>query len=227
MEFSQIIPFILIAVFVLLIGSLLAAKAKSSRFREAGSGTDERNLQEYGVPAKTLYTSTEVFSFRHHIEITDAEGNLNYESYSQFFSFRDKTDITRADGSLLAHMEKKILSLHQRHFVTMADGTEFELSTEILHLIKDIINIEGLGWQIQGNILQMNFNLLDPNGQIIAVIGQKFMSLHDKYSVDIYQPQFEEIVVAILVCLQHIVRDRESSANSSSTTSSSSSASTG
>ncbi|MBQ3411991.1 MAG: LURP-one-related family protein [Oscillospiraceae bacterium] len=223
----MMIPFILIVACIALLIYFTVAKARSARFREAGEGTDERTLSEYGVPARSLYTSTEFFSFRHHIEITDEAENLVYDSTSKFLSFRDKTDITRADGTPVAHIEKKILSLHQRHFVTMADGTEFELSTELLHLIKDIINIEGLGWQIRGNILQMNFELLDGNENIIAVIGQKFLSLHDKYSIDIYQPQYEETIIAILVCLQHIVNDREAASSASSSSSSSSSSASG
>ena len=43
-----------------------------------------------------------------------------------------------------------------KYEITMADGKKFELSNELFHLIKDIINIQGLGWQIRGNILGLN-----------------------------------------------------------------------
>ena len=43
---------------------------------------------------------------------------------------------------------------------------------------------------------------------MIAVIGQKLISIHDKYCIDIYKSEYEEIVVAILVTLQHMIRDR-------------------
>ena len=62
---------------------------------------------------------------------------------------------------------------------------------------------------LRGNILGLNFELLDQTGDVIAVIGQKMISIHDKYCIDIYQPKYEEIVVAILVTLQHMIRDRE------------------
>ena len=42
-------------------------------------------------------------------------------------------------------------------------------------------------------------------------ISQKMLSLHDKYCMDIFQPQYEHEVVAILVTLQHMIKDRESS----------------
>ena len=103
----------------------------------------------------------------------------------------------------------------------MEDGTAFELSNELFHLIRDVTNIEGLGWQLQGNILGLNFELYDENGEIVAVIAQKLFSLHDKYCIDIYRPQFEKIVVAILITLQHMIRDRQNAQASSSSSSSS------
>ena len=64
----MMIPFILIVACIALLIYFTVAKARSARFREAGEGTDERTLSEYGVPARSLYTSTEFFSLRHHIQ---------------------------------------------------------------------------------------------------------------------------------------------------------------
>ena len=196
--------------------------SKYHRYREAGEQANVNNVARFGEPVRSLFTSAKVLTLHHQIEITDEREQVVYRAWSKFFSLRDKTDITDAAGNQAAHMEKKILSIHQRHFVTRADGLSFELSTELFHLIKDITNIVGLDWQLRGNILGMNFELYDRDGSIIAVISQKMLSLHDKYCVDIYRPEQEAVVVAILVTLQHMIRDREA-ANSSSSSSSSSS----
>ena len=102
----------------------------------------------------------------------------------------------------------------------MGNGTEFQVSTEILHLVKDINNIEGLGWQLRGNIAELNFELYDQQNEVIAVIGQKLLSLHDKYCIDIYRPEDEETAVAILVTLQHMIKDRQASRSASFSSSS-------
>lgn len=192
----------------------MAVDSRYHRYREAGEQANVNNIEEYGVPARSLFTTTKVFTLHHHIDITDDNGNIVYQSESVFPSIHDKTDITDADGNHIAHMERKLLTLHERHTVTMADGTCFELSNELLHLIKDITNIEGLGWQLRGNILGLNFTLLDENGETVAVIGQKMLSIHDKYCIDIYQPEHEHTVVAILVTLQHMMQDRAAAASS-------------
>ncbi len=195
--------------------------SKHLRYREAGEQANVNNVERFGEPVKSLFTSTKVWTLHHHIDIMDDQNRVVYQANTKFPSLHDKTDIQDADGNQVAHIERKLFTLHERHFVTMADGTQFELSNELFHLIKDITNIEGLGWQLRGNIAGLNFELYDREGGVIAVIGQKLFSIHDKYCIDIYQPEHEHTIVAILVTLQHMIRDRENASGASSSSSSS------
>ena len=196
--------------------------SKIHRFREAGEEANVNNVSRFGQPHHSLFTTSKIMTLHHHIDIVDENESIVYQANTKFPSLHDKTDITDAAGRQVAHIERKFFSLHQRHFVTMADGESFELSNELFHLFKDITNIEGLGWQLRGNILGLNFELYDGSGNIIAVIGQKMLSLHDKYCVDIYRPEYEKTVVAILITLQHMIRNRENASSASSSASSSS-----
>ena len=190
--------------------------SKHHRYRNAGEGVNVNNAEEFGIPVRSLFTSSKVFSLHHRIEIMDDHEQVIYRSQSKAFSIHDKTEVQDAAGRHVAYIERKLFSLHQRHFVTMADGVKFELSSELLHIYKDIINIEGLGWQLRGNIWALNFQLYDKDGSVIAVISQKMLSLHDRYCIDIYKPENEQIAVAILITLQHMITDRENSAAASS-----------
>lgn len=196
--------------------------SKHHRYREAGEAANVNNVERFGEPHHSLFTSTKVFSLHHHIDITDAQERPVYVADTKFLSIRDKTDLSDAQGNHVAHIERKVFTLHERHFVKMADGLEFQISNEMFHLVKDITNIEGLGWQLRGNIVGLNFELYDADESIIAVIGQKMLSLHDKYCIDIYKPELEPIVIAILVTLQHMMTDRAASSASFSSSSSSS-----
>ena len=131
--------------------------SKVHRFREAGEEANVNNVQEFGQPARSLFTTSKVFSLHKDTDITDEQENVVYHSRTKFPSLHDKTDITDSSGNQVAHIERKILTLHERHFITMADGTAFQLSNELWHLIKDISNIEGLGWVLRGNIVGLNF----------------------------------------------------------------------
>ena len=142
--------------------------SKYLRFREAGEEANVNNVQEYGQPVRSLFTSSKVFTIHKKTEITDDRENVVYRSWTKFPSLHDKTDVTDAEGNQVAHIERKLLTLHERHFITMADGTSFQLSNELWHIIKDISNIEGLGWVLRGNIAALNFQLWDAEGNIIA-----------------------------------------------------------
>ena len=189
--------------------------SKYHRFRKAGEEANVNNVQEYGQPVRSLFTTSKVFTIHKKTDITDEQENVVYRSWTKFPSLHDRTDITDAAGNQVAHIDRKFFTLHERHFITMADGTSFQLSNELWHIIKDISNIEGLGWVLRGNIAALNFQLWDEHEQIIAVISQKIISLHDKYCVDIYQADKEQTVIAILVTLQHMIKDREAAASAS------------
>ncbi len=190
------------------------------RFHEAGEDANVNNVSNFGEPHHSLFTSSKVLSLHHRIDITDSSDRIVYRAVTQFPSLHDKTDIEDAYGKHIAHIERKLFTIHERHYVTMADGLKFQISNELFHLIKDVTNIEGLGWQLRGNILGLNFELYDSDGSVIAVIGQKMLSIHDKYCVDIYRPELETIVTAILITLQHMIQDRENSQASYSSSSS-------
>ena len=186
--------------------------SKYHRFREAGEDANVNNVERFGEPKRSLFTTTKVFTLHHHIDITDAAENVVYKSESKVFSIHDKTHITDMNGNEVAYIWRKVFTLHERHFIEMADGTSFQLSNEIWHLVKDITNIEGLGWQLRSNFVGLNFELYDENEEIIAVICQKIISLHDKYCIDLYKPEHEKTCVAILIALQYMMKDREASA---------------
>ena len=196
--------------------------SKYLRFREAGEQANVVNVERFGEPVRSLFTTSKVISLHRHTDITDEHEQVVYHAQTKFPSLHDKTDVLDASGNRVAHIERKLLTLHERHFVTMENGTSFQISNELFHIVRDITNIEGLGWQLRGNIAALNFELYDERDQVIAVISQKFLSLHDKYCVDIYQPEHEQAVVAILVTLQHMIKDREARSSFSSSSSSSS-----
>ena len=184
--------------------------SKIHRYRNAGEDANVNNVERFGAPATSLFTSTKVFTLHHHIDIMDASEMILYKADTKILTLHDTTDIYTADGEHVANIRRKLFSLHERRFVVMDDGKEFQLSNEIFHIIKDITNIEGLGWQLRGNLLGLNFEIYDSSDEVIAVIAQKMFSIHDKWCVDIYKNEHEKIIVAILVALQHMIRDRQS-----------------
>ena len=136
-------------------------------------------VEDYGEPVYSLYTALQLGELHRRIDVTDDQGNLKYYTKSSIIAIKGKTEIMDADGNIIANLEKRPISLHEKHFVTMADGRNFTLSNEILHVIRDVTNIEGLGWQLRGNIIGLTFNLVDENNQPVATVGKRMVSIHE------------------------------------------------
>ncbi len=154
------------------------------RYHGAGESPDVNDSGEYGAPSRTLFTALDPGDLHQRIDVTDEHDTVRYQTKSSVITVRGKTDIFDSSGTLVAHLEKKPISLHQKHYITMADGREMTLSNELFHVFKDITNIQGLDWQLRGNVLGLSFTLFDRNGDPIAVIGQKIVSLHNRCSID-------------------------------------------
>ena len=88
--------------------------SKFHRFREAGESANVNNVERFGEPVRSLFTSTKLMTVHHRIEITDSYENVVYRAETKFPSLHDKTDLYDASGNHVAHMERKLLTLHQR-----------------------------------------------------------------------------------------------------------------
>ena len=185
------------------------------KFHGAGERPNESILERFGAPARSLYTELDPGDLHQKISVRDEQGQLLYWTKSSVFALRGKTDLFDAGGAQVAHLEKKPISLHEEHYITLDDGRQITLSNELFHIFRDVTNIKGLDWQLRGNVIGLNFTLYDQNGEPIAAIGQKMLSIHDRYSIDLYQPQYEKTVAAIVISLQRMLIARRSRDNGS------------
>ena len=187
----------------------MGVQSKHMRYREEGEQANEYNVESFGEPIRSLFLSTEVIKIGMKIDITDNDGNVVYHSERKTVSIHDKTEIVDAAGKPVAHIEKVVPSVRDHYRVSMADGTNFEIASELMHAVKEIYNISELGWQMRGKLATWNFQIYDKDNQVIAVISEKVVSIHDKYCIDIYRTEDEDVVIAILVTLQHAIRNRK------------------
>ena len=182
--------------------------SKFGGFHGAGEGPNDISTEKYGMPAYSLYTELDPGDMHQKISVKDEQGKTLYWTKSSVIAIKGKTEMFDAGGTLVAKLEKKPISFHEEHYITMDDGQKITLSNELFHVFKDITNIKGLGWKLKGNVIGRNFTLFDENSEPIAVIGQKMISLHDRYSIDLYQPQHEKAVAAIVIQLQKMLTAR-------------------
>lgn len=156
-----------------------------------------------------LKMKAKIASIHNKISITDEEGNLVYQVHSKVFSLHNVTYLADGEGEEIAVITRKPVSMHDVHTIQLVDGTEIELRTELLHLTKDVLNIEALGWQLTGDLTQHDYQLTDDQGQLLAQTHRKWLSLHDTYEVDIVDEERMDLIVAVLVALDKLVAERQ------------------
>lgn len=156
-----------------------------------------------------LKMKAKIASIHNKISITNEEGSLVYQVHSKVFSLHNVTYLADGEGEEIAVITRKPVSMHDVHTIQLVDGTEIELRSELLHLTRDVLDIEALGWQLTGDLTQHDYQLTDDQGQLLAQTHRKWLSLHDTYEVDIVDEERMDLIVAVLVALDKIVGDRQ------------------
>lgn len=156
-----------------------------------------------------LHMKSKLASIHDKITVTDDGGNALYHIQSKLFSLHNVTYLTDGSGQEIAVITRKPVSMHDVHTIQLLDGTEIELRTELLHLTKDVLDIDALGWQLTGDLLQHDYQLMDDQGQLLAKTHRKWLSLHNTYEVEVADEERMDLIVAVLVTLDKIVEDRQ------------------
>lgn len=163
-----------------------------------------------------LYMKAKIASIHDKIEITDENKNPVYHIQSKLLSVHNVTYLRDANGTDVATITRKVVSLHDTHVIEMSDGRTVELRSELLHIVKDVLDITELGWQLQGNLGLHDYRLVDGEGHLLAQTHRKWMSLHNTYEIEIVDEENMDLIVAVLVTLDKMVGDRERTVRNSS-----------
>ncbi len=76
--------------------------SKFIRYRGRGKEANVVNVERFGMPAHSLFISTNFWSFRQMTKIEDEDGSVAYRAKSRAISLHDKTAVTDARGGLVA-----------------------------------------------------------------------------------------------------------------------------
>ena len=209
--------FLFLAILVIYFAGFIKKGFGDNNYHDVGQNrtSDNGNSAWSEAPVKSLYISNKLFSLHRKAEIVDDEGRMVYAVSSAILSFVDDTEIVDASGEQICRITRKLVSFHQRHYIQMHNGVEVSISKELFHPFSSIVNLEEIGWQLRGDMFSFSFEVCDEHGRLVAKIGQKPLSLRDKYSVDIYDSDSEELIVAIVIALKHMISDAADNSSAS------------
>ena len=83
--------------------------SKIHRYRNAGENANVNNVERFGAPAISLFTSTKVFTLHHHIDIMDASETILYEADTKILTLHDTNMWQTSDASFSVFTKDALL----------------------------------------------------------------------------------------------------------------------
>lgn len=160
-----------------------------------------------------LYVNEKIFSFHNRFYVKDENDKDVYEISSKIISLGDKTTINDMEGNKIAYIEQELLHLTPHYNVYINDILEFQIIKK-LQLFKNDYTLNN-GYRVDGNFLMLDFKVFDNNNNQIGSIKRKFISIGDKYEIEINDISKKEIVLAIIVAITNDVNRSQNTANNS------------
>ena len=127
------------------------------------------------------------FSWFDSYDIYNEEGETVYEVKGQF-AWGHCLKIFDAMGHEMATVKERVLTFMPKFELYMGDSYVGCISKEFA-FFKPKYNIDFKGWHIEGDFFEWDYDILDQNGQCVAVVSKQHFHLTDTYVIDVRDPE--------------------------------------
>ena len=156
----------------------------------------------------TLYMKQKVFSLRGRFSIQDQQEQDVYLVEGSFMKLPKTFSISTVDGEEVAVITKKMLSLLPK-FVIEVDGETLTIEKSFT-FFKDRYTIDAADLEIDGDWWDMDFEI-KRHGEVVGSVEKKWFTFGDSYEIQVFDPDIEKILIALVVAIDCVKEDEESS----------------
>ena len=156
-----------------------------------------------------LYMKQKVFSWKDKFTITDSVGEDKYYVEGKAISMGKKLRIFDTQGNELAFVNQKVFSFMPK-FAVEIDGEQVALIRKKFSFLKPKYEIDGLGWEIQGDFLGHDYVITENENPIVS-IHKKWMTWGDTFELDNSDEKHEVLAVAVVLAIDAVMDSQESS----------------
>ncbi|MDX1260115.1 LURP-one-related/scramblase family protein [Exiguobacterium sp. K1] len=156
----------------------------------------------------TLYMKQKVFSLRGRFSIQDQQEQDVYLVEGSFMKLPKTFSISTVDGEEVAVITKKMLSLLPKFFIEV-DGETLTIEKSFT-FFKDRYTIDAADLEIDGDWWDMDFEI-KRHGEVVGSVEKKWFTFGDSYEIQVFDPDIEKILIALVVAIDCVKEDEESS----------------
>ncbi|HJG41206.1 LURP-one-related/scramblase family protein [Bifidobacterium pullorum] len=159
---------------------------------------------------RRLYIKQRMFAFGgEQFDVTDEDERPVYHVEGSFMRIPKSFTITDGNGFEVARIEKKTLSWLP-HFSVIVDGVEIAGIDKEFSFFKPKYRIDAQGLRVEGDWVDLNFTVVRGD-ELVAEISQRWLSWGDSYEVIVHDDAMATIVVALVIAIDKVKADEESS----------------
>lgn len=159
-----------------------------------------------------LYVKEKLISMHNRYYIYNEGGEIEYEIESKIISLGDKTTIYDKNHNIIAYIEQEILHLMPHYNIYIENEYKYQIKKKF-QLFKNDYELSNL-YKVDGSIFSYNFTIYNNYGKEIALINRKFLSIGDKYQIEILDEKDINTILTIIVAITNDI-DRNQSNSSS------------
>jgi uncharacterized protein YxjI len=173
--------------------------------------TDIGPPQQTGMFNQNRYTiEQKLVALRDTYGVKDLNGNLLGYVKQKIVSMGPKFWFEDTNGAQLGEIDGKIVSIHNEYDVKDQSG---QLKAKIK---KKIINFTGSEWwmedaqgqqiaKVKGNYSEHEYQILAPDGSVIAQIHKKWVTIRDSYNIEITRLDFDTfLILSYVIAMDHV-----------------------
>lgn len=148
-----------------------------------------------------------VLSISDKFTIKDEMENDRFQVIGKVFSLGNKLTIQDMAGRELVYIEQKLLKFLPEYNLFM-NGVNVAKVKKKLTFLKANFEIESSfgNFSMKGNVMAHEFSILK-QGQEVATVSKKWISLSDTYTIDILDPENEVFLLALVIVIDQVLYD--------------------
>ena len=182
--------------------------------------TYTRAPQQMGMFDQNKYTiEQKLVALRDTYGVKDLNGNLLGYVKAKIVSMGPKFWFEDTNGVQLGEIDGKIVSIHNEYDVKDQNGQlKAKIKKKILKLIGSEWWMEDAQGQqiakVKGNYTEHEYQILAPDGSLIAQIHKKWVTIRDSYNIEITRPDFDTfLILSYVIAMDHIEQKNNPSQN--------------
>ena len=150
-----------------------------------------------------LYMKQKIFSWNDKFSIYDENGEERYFVEGELFSWGKKLHVYNREQKEAAFIRQEIFTLLPK-FIVSIDGQDIAEIVKEFTFFKPKYRIDGLGWAIQGDFWDHDYEIAK-GGNTIVRICKRWFTWGDCYELDVEDPEDEIVALSVVLAIDCVL----------------------